>query len=239
MLKRKFALTIMALVLLPAHVSLAQVPATSRLTDQEASASTSNRDNWLTGIWKVTSAKVIEDHESRDPIGHHDLMLFSDGMEVEIYLPNASKHRPMSAVGARISRSARDKEDMLQLLTYEHNSDGKSKNGRCTVAATNPESTTAKVTFLHGRDDGKAWKYQLIISKITDAEQLKTLATSMVPFLTNTADINMFGQRGLRDGMQQTEEVYCDLLKTWANLVLHGNSGGKANLHNRSTSGNP
>ena len=53
-------------------------------------------------MWEVTSAKVIENDESRDPEhGHQDLLLFMNGMKVEIYLPNPDKHKAMAAIGLR------------------------------------------------------------------------------------------------------------------------------------------
>ena len=219
--------------------AIAQAQTRSSSVSGQRETSADALENWLTGMWDVTSAKVIENGESRDPeYGHQDVLLFTDGMKVEIYLPDPDKHKAMAAVGSKIKFASADQEG-VHYVGSEFVSNGSNRNGRFTVAATNIEQTAAQITFFHRRANAKNWKYQLEISKILDTNQLKEIATNMLPFLTNTADISVFGQRGLADGYTKTEKVYCDLMENWANKVLHGSSGSTSTMNNQPTSGTP
>ncbi len=230
--KHSLLISVVAHVLLLCLSTLASSQTTSNSSD--AKASTSASEVWHAGLWNVNSAKIIEDDMPQNPKhGHQELLLISGDIKIEIYLPNAEKRVGMKALGSKLIVTASDQEGILY-VREESGTDDKKRIGRFTLAATNTEKTTATITYLHRRGNGKNWKYQLSISKIEDAEQLKSIATSM--------------QRGLKDqggGLMEMEmEVSKDsthqaFMEKWANQVLHGSPGGRSALHNQSNSGTP
>jgi hypothetical protein len=180
--------------------------------------------DWLMGMWQVTKAKIIENGQEEDPKhGHQDLLLFADKLRIEINLPNAESHRSMCAVGAEVSFSGRDQNGTLYMKS-KIATEGKSMQRRYVIKPTNIEKTTAEVNFLHRRENGQEWKYRLEIGKLRSEKQMEELASMMKPFLDGTADVRVFGESRLTDGIWLTDQLYQDAIRKWVNNALQASS---------------
>jgi hypothetical protein len=220
----RFALLALALAFALGSGNLMHAQVNSTGNSKEEQQSHPVAANWTVGFWQVTSAKVVENGESADIKNkHQDLLLFTEKLEIEIYLPDAERHSPMSALGTEIYFSGKDKSG-TQYFRSTFESEGRMKFVKFTIEPKNQKKTRAVVAFLHRRDNGNEWKYQLEIAKIDDEKRLSEIATMTKPFLDGTADIQVFGQRGLHDGLQKTEEIYSRAIREWLNHTPHQHS---------------
>ncbi|MEO8268731.1 MAG: hypothetical protein ABI557_03360, partial [Aureliella sp.] len=178
--------------------------------------------DWLAGLWQVTGARIVESGESKVVRPHQDLILFASDMEIEIYMPDAEKHKPMSAVGAKVAFSGNVVKTGTQLLklTSTDFSRGQ-KELRVVVKSANREKKTAEVKFLHRRDNDQAYEYQLEISKIDDTKRRQEIAQIMKPFLDGTADPSVFGESGVAGPYRRgaTDAPIRDAIVEWAKSV--------------------
>ena len=177
---------------------------------------------WLKGAWKVSNAKIIENEIVRSPEhGHQDVLLFSDKLEIELYLPDAEKHRSCYATGSRVtSYVQRDSEHYFCQTKFVY--EGKKKTGKFSLKANDDDYTSATITFFNRRDSGEAWMYELELKKIDDFARLSQIATSILPFLKGTAKIEVFGARSIG----KIESTHRDFLTEWANNAMNSESPG-------------
>lgn len=175
---------------------------------------------WLAGAWEVTAARVLENGEtSRPKFGYQDVLLFSGRFEIELYLPDAGKHRACNASGSTITAHTSG-ENGITYCQSEYEDEGKKKKVKFKLSPLEGDPLRAKVTFFHRRQNGVRWEYDLELRKIEDKGRISEIASSILPFLHGTAKMEVFGQRSIG----QLEAEHRAFLTEWANNAINSKS---------------